>query len=80
MKTPERPLGLYIHIPFCKSLCSFCPYCKVRYEQTLFDRYLEALIREIHLVGSHFPGKKQVTSLNMLLDFGMNAVEINGSV
>lgn len=56
-------LGLYIHIPFCKSLCSFCPYCKVRYEQTLFDRYLEALIREIHLVGSHFPGKKQVTSL-----------------
>ena len=23
-------LGLYVHIPFCKSICSFCPYCKVR--------------------------------------------------
>lgn len=59
----SRNLGLYIHIPFCKSLCSFCPYCKVRFQRELFDRYLEALIREIHLVGSHFPGKKQVTSL-----------------
>jgi len=25
-------LGLYVHIPFCRSLCSFCPYCKVVYE------------------------------------------------
>ena len=20
-------LGLYVHIPFCKSICNFCPYC-----------------------------------------------------
>jgi len=24
-------LGLYIHIPFCRQLCSFCPYCKQLY-------------------------------------------------
>ena len=30
-------LGLYIHIPFCKSICNFCPYCKVRYEKSLCD-------------------------------------------
>lgn len=56
-------LGLYIHIPFCKNICNFCPYCKVRYEKTLCDRYLDALLQEIKMVGSQNAGKKQVTSL-----------------
>ena len=56
-------LGLYIHIPFCKSICNFCPYCKVRYEEALCDQYIDALLREIHMVGSQYPGRKKVTSL-----------------
>lgn len=56
-------LGLYIHIPFCKSICNFCPYCKVRYEEALCNRYIDALLREIHMVGSQYPGRKKVTSL-----------------
>ncbi len=56
-------LGLYVHIPFCNSICDFCPYCKVRYDKSLCDRYIDALIREIHLVGSRHEGKKTVTSL-----------------
>ena len=56
-------LGLYIHIPFCKSICNFCPYCKVRYDQDLCDRYLDALLREIRMVGAQSPRKKRVTSL-----------------
>lgn len=56
-------LGLYIHIPFCKSICNFCPYCKVKYEETLCDQYLNALMREIKMVGSQYPEKKRVTSL-----------------
>lgn len=56
-------LGLYIHIPFCKSICNFCPYCKIRYEKKLCDQYLSALLREIHMVGSQNVSKKQVTSL-----------------
>ena len=56
-------LGLYVHIPFCKSICNFCPYCKVRYSKELCDRYIDSLIREIHLVGNQYPGKKKVTSL-----------------
>lgn len=55
-------LGLYIHIPFCRSLCAFCPYCKVVYDKALCDRYIDALIKEIHLVGSQNKGKKKVTS------------------
>lgn len=56
-------LGLYVHIPFCKRICSFCPYCKVPYEKALCDRYIDALLREIHLVGSQYAGKKTTTSL-----------------
>ncbi len=53
-------LGLYVHIPFCRSLCDFCPYCKVVWDQALCNRYIDALIREIHLVGGE---KRTVTSL-----------------
>ena len=56
-------LGLYVHIPFCKRICNFCPYCKVPYEKDLCDRYLDALLREIRTVGSRYPARKRVTSL-----------------
>ncbi len=56
-------LGLYVHIPFCQSICNFCPYCKVKYDKALCDRYIDALVREIHLVGSQHSGKKVTTSL-----------------
>ena len=56
-------LGLYVHIPFCKSLCHFCPYCKVQYSQDLCHQYINALLQEIHLVGSQYSHKKEVTSL-----------------
>ena len=45
-------LGLYVHIPFCKSICSFCPYCKEIYGKEKCDSYIDALRREIHLVGA----------------------------
>ena len=56
-------LGLYIHIPFCARICDFCPYCKVPYDRQLCQRYLDALLREIRMVGSQCQEKKQVTSL-----------------
>lgn len=56
-------LGLYVHIPFCKRICNYCPYCKVRYSKELCEEYIDALIREIHLVGSQHTEKKAVNSL-----------------
>ena len=58
-----RDLGLYVHIPFCRQLCSFCPYCKELYSEQKCSRYLDALIREIHMIGGQHPGKKTATSL-----------------
>ena len=56
-------LGLYVHIPFCKSICNFCPYCKTLYSKEKCERYIQALLGEIHLVGSQTTEKKPVTSL-----------------
>ncbi len=56
-------LGLYVHIPFCRSICSFCPYCKTLYSQQLCSRYVDSLLREIRMVGGQHDGKKTVTSL-----------------
>ncbi len=56
-------LGLYVHIPFCENICSFCPYCKVRYAKESCDKYIDALIQEIHLAGKQHFGKKTATSL-----------------
>ena len=56
-------LGLYIHIPFCKNICNFCPYCKIVYSEPQCEQYIDALIREIHLVGNQITEKKRVTSL-----------------
>ena len=55
-------LGLYVHIPFCKQICAFCPYCKELYSEEKMNRYINALIEEIRLVGKNHR-KKKVTSL-----------------
>jgi oxygen-independent coproporphyrinogen-3 oxidase len=45
--TDERPLGLYLHIPFCRRRCKFC-YFKVYTDKNARDvtRYLDAVGRE----------------------------------
>lgn len=60
--TNVNDIGLYVHIPFCKSLCSFCPYNKVKYDEGLAIEYKEALIKEIKLVGNKYK-EKNITSI-----------------
>ena len=52
----KTPLGLYIHIPFCRSKCLYCDFYSVTDGETnLFDRYLEALCRHIREAGALAP-------------------------
>jgi len=39
--------GLYIHIPFCSSRCSYCDFATGLYQSELAERYVRALIVEI---------------------------------
>lgn len=47
---PDAPLGLYMHIPFCRKRCKFC-YFKVYTDKNSRDiqGYLDALAREIEI-------------------------------
>ena len=55
------PLSLYMHIPFCESLCLFCA-CNVsiQKDKKVALPYLEALKREIDHVGRHVSREREV--------------------
>jgi len=36
--------GIYIHIPFCKSLCPYCDFYKIKYNEELAEKYIEAVV------------------------------------
>jgi oxygen-independent coproporphyrinogen-3 oxidase len=42
-----RPLGCYVHLPFCDRICPYCDFAVVRYERHKAQRYLRALHAEI---------------------------------
>jgi oxygen-independent coproporphyrinogen-3 oxidase len=39
--------GVYVHIPFCSSICSYCDFPKQIYNETWAVTYLESLKREV---------------------------------
>lgn len=41
--------SVYIHIPFCKSICSYCDFCKMFYNEDFSKKYLESLEKETSL-------------------------------
>jgi len=55
-------MGLYVHIPFCRRICPYCPYNKELYDHETASAYAGALVKEI---GSYAAliGNKPVTSL-----------------
>ncbi len=60
-----RPLSLYVHIPFCESLCYYCACNKVvTRNRDRIRQYLEHLHREIELQSALFDGKRAVTQLH----------------
>jgi oxygen-independent coproporphyrinogen-3 oxidase len=48
-------LGLYVHIPFCAAICSYCNFNRGLFETELKDRYVAALLTEIRRVGDGSP-------------------------
>lgn len=59
----SNEIGIYVHIPFCKTLCPFCPYNKIKYDTNIIKPFKEALISEINMVGDFCKDKKTITSV-----------------
>ena len=53
--------GLYLHIPFCKQICPYCPYNKEIYQPEAAGMYTRAVKKEINFYSALF-GDKPVTS------------------
>lgn len=73
----------YVHIPFCKSICSYCDFCKMLYHEKFIEEYLLALTKEIKTnyknelldtlyVGGGTPSSLSIKLLTKLLDILKN--------
>ncbi len=62
----DRPLSIYMHIPFCRSMCLFCG-CSVllnRRPETV-SSYVDLLIQEIGLVRGVLQKKRRVAQIHL---------------
>ncbi len=46
---PSAPCQLYVHVPFCESLCPYCSFHRVQFRQDKAQAYFEAVRQEIRL-------------------------------
>ncbi len=71
--------GVYIHIPFCKNICSYCDFCKFLYNEEWANTYLDFLNQEIKeyyegdkvksiYIGGGTPSSLSISNLNKLFE------------
>ena len=59
MKKNKTPLGIYIHIPFCRSKCQYCDfYSLTTKDDKLMDSFIDAMTRHIKEAGALAPNHK----------------------
>ena len=70
---------IYLHIPFCQSICSYCDFPKLLYDKKYTKKYLEALAQEIETryqgeevvsiyIGGGTPTSLDLNELKILLE------------
>ena len=62
--TPPRVerTSLYLHVPFCRNCCPYCPYTRVPYDETLVEPYTRAALAEVDW-WAHTIGPAEITSI-----------------
>ena len=59
------PLSLYVHIPFCHTLCYYCGCNKIiTRNKARVDRYIEMLYREIEMQAELFDKSRKIEQLH----------------
>jgi oxygen-independent coproporphyrinogen III oxidase len=54
----SNALGLYVHIPFCRSRCGYCDFATAVRPQAEWDVYLDRLVKEIQEWGRLEKGRR----------------------
>lgn len=75
----SKAQSMYVHIPFCKNICSYCDFAKVFYSFSYEDKYLNSLFNEIETynpnkcntiyIGGGTPSVLTESGLDRLLSF-----------
>lgn len=85
-----KKVSLYIHIPFCKQKCMYCDFPSFCGKDTLMERYIDALIKEIKekaskyyistiFVGGGTPTYLHLNELEKLLN-SVNALNLSKDI
>ncbi|MBC7262918.1 MAG: radical SAM family heme chaperone HemW [Chloroflexi bacterium] len=56
MDNRVNPIGLYVHIPFCRAKCAYCDFNSYAGRDELFTPYIQALERELAWRLAQWPG------------------------
>jgi oxygen-independent coproporphyrinogen-3 oxidase len=63
----EKPISVYVHIPFCIQRCAYCHYKTITLKESEIseiDRYVDAVCREIEIAAKRFHlRERQVVSI-----------------
>ena len=59
----KRPLGLYVHWPFCLSKCPYCDFNSHVRARIDADAYAAALVRELHTLAARLDHVRPLTSI-----------------
>ncbi|MDD3802893.1 MAG: radical SAM protein, partial [bacterium] len=62
LKQQRACTSIYVHIPFCNSLCPYCPYNRIPEDKARLALYIEALKKEITGI-SGLCGRRDVSSV-----------------
>jgi oxygen-independent coproporphyrinogen III oxidase len=60
-----RTLGLYVHVPFCDTLCFYCACNKIAAkDRARGSKYVDYVIREADLVAASLEGSRRVSKMH----------------
>ena len=61
-----KPLSLYVHIPFCDTICYYCACNKIiTKNHSLSDEYLDLLETELHMLSPLFDPDREIEQLHL---------------
>lgn len=52
----EKPVGLYVHVPFCVKKCAYCDFLSAPASDAIKERYVNLLCEEIEKKAERYPG------------------------
>jgi oxygen-independent coproporphyrinogen-3 oxidase len=83
----DAPVGIYLHIPFCRHICPYCDFNTYRGLDSLIPRYVDALVRDIErhprlaaqtvYLGGGTPSLLSPEQIGRILDACSRAFDLN---